>query len=369
MPKAAGTKPRLDSLDDLFGLGDTTYQELAKTEAEYAVVPFDLMDSFPGHPFRLYIGQRKDDMVESIREKGILQPLILRAVEGGRYQILSGHNRKECGIEADLTAATAVIKYDLTDAEAWIYVIETNIIQRSFSDLTHSEKAAILAVHHSKLFSQGRRNDIVDELKRLENPCEYRSHGTCAGIAHKLKSRDVIAKEYSLTKDKVAQYLRIGKLISVLKERLDIDELGLTAAVTLSFLNEVDQAMLDKCIGLNGFRVDMRKADTLRQYSEKGKLDEETTYLILSGEIGQKPKPNRTPTVKVSKVAYAKYFRPSQSAKEIQGIVEKALEAYFSQEAAFMNRGEGASNGQECKAAPDDQGGKSYRHTGTRDRR
>ena len=341
MPKAAGTKPRLDSLDDLFGLSDATCQVPAKTEAEYTVIPFDLMDSFPGHPFRLYMGQRKDDMVESIREKGILQPLILRAVEGGRYQILSGHNRKECGIEAGLTAATAVIKYDLTDAEAWIYVIETNIIQRSFSDLAHSEKAAILAAHHSKLFSQGRRNDIIEELKRLENPCEYRAGETSVGFQQKLDSRDAISKEYSLSNHKVVQYLRVSKLISVLKERLDIDELGLTAAVTLSFLNEVDQAMLDKCIGLNGFKVDMRKADTLRGYSEKGKLDEENIYLILSGEIGNKRKPNRTPTVKVSKATYAKYFKPSQSAKEIEGIVEKALAMYFAQ-----NKDGGESNEQ-----------------------
>ena len=77
----------------------------------------------------------------------------------------------------------------------------------------------------------------------------------------------------------------------------------------------------------NSMLVDMKKADTLRQFSEKGKLNGESVYRILSGEAS--PKPNRTPTVKVNKAVYAKYFKPSQSAKEVQEIVEKALVQYF----------------------------------------
>jgi hypothetical protein len=75
--------------------------------------------------------------------------------------------------------------------------------------------------------------------------------------------------------------------------------------------------------------VDIRKADSLRQYSEDAKLNEDSIYMILSGEAGQKPKPNRTPTVKVGKAVYAKYFRPDQPAKEVQVIVEKARAVYF----------------------------------------
>lgn len=100
--------------------------------------------------------------------------------------------------------------------------------------------------------------------------------------------------------------------------------------MTLSFLNEKEQSLLDKCIGLNGFTVDIKKSDILREYSRKGKLDDESVFLILSGEAGLKPKPNRTPAVKVNKTVYAKYFRSDQPAKEIQEIVEKALDYYFS---------------------------------------
>ena len=80
----------------------------------------------------------------------------------------------------------------------------------------------------------------------------------------------------------------------------------------------------------NGLSVDMKKADILRQISEKGKLNGEGVYRIFSGEA--KPKPNRTPTVKINKVVYAKYFKPNQSAKEVQEIVKKALDLYFEQQ-------------------------------------
>ena len=139
----------------------------------------------------------------------------------------------------------------------------------------------------------------------------------------------MVAKEYSLSRNTVARYLRINQLTTVLKTRLDNGDFGLVPAVTLSFLKENEQQLLEKCMELNGFSVDMKKADILREHSKKGKLDEENIHLILSGEKGRKPKPNRTPTIKVSKTVFDKYFTSSQSAKEIQDIVEKALEMYF----------------------------------------
>lgn len=185
-------------------------------------------------------------------------------------------------------------------------------------------------MQHSKLISQGKRNDIIEELKKLENPDTYEPEGTCAQVAHRLKSREVVAKEYSLSKDTVARYLRINQLIPSLKEKLDNGIFAFIPAVTLSFLKEAEQGLLDKCINLNSFPVDMKKADTLRHYSEKGQLNDENIYLILSGELIPNKKPNRTPTVKVSKSVYSKYFNQNQSAKDIQAIVETALEMYFS---------------------------------------
>jgi len=339
MPKMPLSPPRLRNLDDLFGLNDaadSSNESIALNgnlphNTEFQNVPFDLMDDFPDHPFRLYDGERESDMVESIRANGILQPIILRLMENGRYQILSGHNRKYTGIKAGLIESLAVIKRGLSDAEAMMYIVETNLMQRSFTDMTHSEKATVIALHHSKLFSQGKRNDIFEELRMLENPHECRANGTFPQVGERFHSDKIVGEMYSLSKMTVARYLRIHHLIRALRARLDNGEFAFTTAVTISFLKESEQKLLDTCIELNNFTVDMKKAEILRQHSEAGKLDDEKIYLILSGEAipTNKLKPNRTPTVKVSKAIYARYFKSNQSAKEVQDIVEKALALYF----------------------------------------
>jgi ParB family chromosome partitioning protein len=270
MPAAVKQAPRLKNLDELFRLNDgvnpidapaTQKAPSVSAGSEYGAISFSLMDDFPGHPFRLYGGERESDMVDSIRAKGILQPLILRAMNNGRYQVLSGHNRKYCGMKAGLTECPAIIKRNLPDEDAWMYVIETNLMQRSFADMAHSEKAAIIATQHSKLFSQGKRSDILAELQRLEKPHEHNESGTFAQLAQKSHSNRKIAEMYSLSKDTVARYLRINKLIIALKTRLDNGELAFLSAVTLSFLKEAEQDMLEHCMTLNRFSADMKKAD------------------------------------------------------------------------------------------------------------
>ena len=333
-----GIRPRLSSLDELFKLDDANYQAAVFShnspnggevpDSLLRTLPFSEMTDFPNHPFRVYDGERKQDMVDSIKEKGILQPLIVRALDDGQYHILSGHNRKYCGMEAGLDSAPVIIKNNLSDDDAWVYIIETNLIQRSFADMLPSEKAAVLSLQHSKMFSQGKRNDIIRELEELSNSNDTNANGTCSQIANKLKSIAKVGDTYSLSKDTVARYLRIHQLAPELKKRVDIGEISFIPAVALSYLSPVEQSLVDNCIELNSFKIDVRKSEMLRSYSSRGKLGEENIYLILNGEVGQPPKKNRTPTVKVNKELYSKYFTPKQSAKEVQEYVEKALEFY-----------------------------------------
>ena len=222
-------RPRLSNLDELFKLDEANNavvdfpqppQGEAVAGSVLATLPLTQLNDFPKHPFRLYSGERKDDMVDSIREKGILQPLIVRALDDGQYHILSGHNRKYCGIEAGLDTAPVIIKHNLSDDEAWVYVIETNLIQRSFADMLPSEKAAVLNMQHSKMFSQGKRTDIINELEILSNPHDSKENGTCSQVANKSKSIAKIGDTYSLYKDTVARYLRVHQLIPELKKRV-----------------------------------------------------------------------------------------------------------------------------------------------------
>jgi ParB family chromosome partitioning protein len=333
-------KPRLNNLNDLLMLNENTARDLVAVgspgevrtppaNTEYGIVDFNQMDNYPNHRFRMYEGKRKEDMTESIRQSGILQPLILLAKNDSRFMILSGHNRRACGMDAGLAGGPAIIKHNLTDDEAKTYVYETNLLQRSFADMLPSEKAAVLAEYHSQMFSQGKRNDILAEIKLLEKPLNSNENSTSAEFNRSSGTRKTLAEEYDLTSNQVALYLRVIQLIEPLKVRLDKGEFALTPAMNLSFLKEAEQKAVNKCMELDSFKVDVRKSGILRAYSADKKLNDESIYTILNGELCRAPKKNRTPTVKVAKNIYARYFKPEQSAKEVQEVVEKALEYYF----------------------------------------
>jgi len=330
-------KPRLKNLDDLFAMNNginpleqtvSVIESLPHHKRVVTYIPIDDLVPFKNHPFHLYEGERLDDMVSSIRKNGVLVPLIVRKVNS-ILEILSGHNRKISAKIAGLTEVPVIILDNISDEDAMVYVIETNLLQRSFTDMTHSEKAAVIAMHHSKMFSQGKRNDILEQLKMLENPQEYKAYETSTQVAKKLTTIEKIGESYNLSKDTVARYLRINQLIPALKECLDKNHIAFIPAVTLSFLKEDEQELIKNSFKQNINYIDIKKANIFLQYSKKGKLNSENINRILSGEV--KPKSNRTPLVKINKKVFGKYFKSNQSAKEIQDIIEKALEMYFNE--------------------------------------
>ena len=124
--KANGTKRKIfsDAVDLLAGA-----EEVSAPENGIRMLPIDSIRPFRKHPFRLYEGERLEDMVESIKEHGVLNPVIVWQ-EGDGYEMLAGHNRQVAGRLAGLTEIPAIVKTDLTEEDAYVYVIETNVIQR-----------------------------------------------------------------------------------------------------------------------------------------------------------------------------------------------------------------------------------------------
>ena len=341
MPKL---NPKIKSIDDLLRVNaEIESQPLPEPErGESAPPPSDSKNSiaflppsavraFRNHPFHLYEGERLDDLVASVKANGILTPAIVRKTEpdenGCEYEMLAGHNRQHAAQIAGLAEIPCIVKVDLSDEDAWIYVVETNVLQRSFTDMLPSEKAAVLALRYSKMFSQGKRNDIVEELKRLENPDYSKENRTCGHDVHKLKNRDKIGTEYGLEGRTVARYVRVFSVISPLKERLDSGELTLTVSVELSYLSEPEQRMIESVLSENEFKVDMKKAEMLRGYA--GKLDDDLTYQIISGEKSKKPKSDKPQPFKLKATIYTKYFAPGTKSAEMEHIIDEALALYF----------------------------------------
>ena len=334
--------PRIRSLDDLLGVARKVENTAAAEDKPaqpanngFQILSPEAIRGFRGHPFRLYEGDRLNDLVESISENGVLVPAIVRKIEsdenGFEYEMLAGHNRQNAAVIAH-RELPCIVKENLSDHDAWIYVIETNVLQRSFSEMLPSEKAAVLALRYSKMICQGRRNDIIEELKRLENPDEIRENGTGGSDFHRIKSRDALGAQYNLTGRSVATYLRINELSVALKIRIDDGEFTIAAAVQLSYLEQEEQQMVEAVLSESEYKVNESKAVLLREYT--GKLTPERAEQILSGEFNRKPKKSTAAAFKVKPAIYKKYFTASISQKEFDSIVDEALALYFARKEA-----------------------------------
>ena len=117
--------------------------------------------------FPQYEDEMMDDLVESVKARGILTPIIVQPVENA-YEILAGHNRWEAAKRAGMLTIPAIVKEGLSTEEAELYVVESNLLQRGFGSFSISEQAKVIALEYEKMFSQGKRNDIHRELRRLE---------------------------------------------------------------------------------------------------------------------------------------------------------------------------------------------------------
>lgn len=288
-------------------------------------LPFSSLEFYAKHPFKLYEGKRLADMVESIKENGIIVPIIVRPIKDrkGKYEILSGHNRVNAAKEAGKDEIPAVIRADLTEEAAKLIVTETNLIQRSFADLSHCERATVIETHYLALEENEYRTELLEEVKALAV-----SNGDSKGKG-KVKSLRGLGNDYGLDKSTIARYLRISKLIPELKIMLDEERNGkkmpIRAAVSLSYLHENEQLMVSELLKNTAYSFDMKKAEALRDKSENDGLSDEDIRNLLSDE----PKEARGRSVRIKESVYSKYFNDEKSKEDITDIIEQALQMWF----------------------------------------
>jgi ParB family chromosome partitioning protein len=289
-----------------------------------SVVSLDDLVPFKNHPFEVYgkEDQRFTDMVESIRTNGLYEPIIVRPhpEKEGEYEILSGHNRVNAAKGAGLEKIHAIIRKGLSNEAALLIVTETNLIQRSFADLKHSERALALATQYETMkMKPGYRSDLLREIAEL----------TGSPLGTRMKTSDKLGAQYGLKKTTVSRYLRVNKLIAPLKKRLDDDEIGMRVAEALSYLRNEEQEIVENLLA-DGKKVSIEQADFLKSESEKGELDKGFIEKVL------RPRPVSTEvkSLKLSGKFLSGYFKANQSKKEIEDAIAKALEQYFSHQSA-----------------------------------
>ena len=324
------TKP-LDKSKGFNTLMEKLVSNEDESDVKIQIMGLNWLVPYADHPFKLYEGERFDDMVRSVKELGVIVPIIVRLKDKARnkYEILSGHNRVNAAKSAGLDSVPAIIKEDLTDEDARLIVTETNLIQRSFADLSHSERAVALKMHMDAIKAQGKRTDIIDEVNLLLNADGQRENETSGLIDPKLEARDKTAKKYDLNARSVSRYVRLCELNKSLLNRIDNNEIGLYPAVSLSYLTSDEQAELNTVLESTSYKLDMKKAETLRELSEGEKLTSEKMTAILSGEFNKKPKSNTPPPLKIKHKTYSKYFNEKVTVKEMEETIDKALTEYF----------------------------------------
>lgn len=286
------------------------------------MLPIKKIRPFNDHPFHLYEGDRLEDMVASVREHGILNPVIVQEIDGG-YEMLSGHNRMNAAKLVGLKEIPAIVKTDLSDEEAYVYVIETNLMQRSFSDLLISEKAAVLKARYEKGACQGKRNDILKEIAKLEG--KTLDDTTCGHGDHKLKTRDSIGKEYELSGSSVGRLLKLNDLIKPFKDMVDRGALYTKVALQLAFLPEEEQDMVFRVMNEEKTKITSEMVANLRSHS--GSLTEAKIKRYLSKN------PIKKKCYKVPARIVEKYFEGIDP-NTVDSIVEQALVAWFGKENA-----------------------------------
>ena len=286
-------------------------------------LPINVLVPYHNHQFKLYSGERLEDMVESIRKNGILNPILVQPIANGKYEILSGHNRVEGAKIIGLKHLPAIIKENLSEDEAEMYVIETNLMQRGFNDLLISEQATVLKARHSQVFSESKRKDIIAELKRLEGK---ENHSPMEN--EKKTALEQVGDEYGMSRPTVDRILRVHYLIQPFKHKIDTKVMALRVGVELSYIPENVQTMIFNAITTHNKKIDMKLSKAIRElYNQDNDITMETIENLIVGEKQSKDiKPIKVP---LSREVYSQYFDKKTPPSEIADTLKKALDMYF----------------------------------------
>lgn len=294
-------------------LGLTGYDELFMNDAERKEnklpriydIPLSEIDDFPDHPFKVKLDEDMDQLVQSIKERGIITPVTLRPKEDGRYEIVSGHRRKKACELAGFDTVKAEVR-EMTRDEAIILMVESNL-QRSV--ILPSEKAFSYKMRLEAMNRQGQRTDL-----------------TCDPVGHKLqgmKSVEIVAESSPDSKTQVQRYIRLTELIPELLDLVDEGRIAFRPAVELSYLQKEEQGALLEQIAYADATPSLAQAIKLKRFSQDGKLNNEVIESIMSEE-----KPNQREKINI-KYAEARRFIPASIPYEKTGeYILKALEYY-----------------------------------------
>lgn len=288
-------KMKLPKLDDLFTIQEQRDYEKAEKVEE---INISSIKDFPNHPFKVINDEKMQEMVKSVKEYGVILPVIVRPKEDGTYEMISGHRRKRACELAGIKQIRCIVK-DLTDDEATILMVDSNI-QRE--EILPSEKAFAYKMKLEAMKHQGKRVDLEEDL-------------TSRPLGDKLKSAEIMGEEVGESARTIQRYIRLTYLIPELLEQVDNKRIAFRPAVELSYLSEENQYVVENIFEFDEVTPSLSQAIRLKKLEQEGKLTEEKIEEIL-----QQEKPNQKEYIKIHNEKIEKYI-PSR-VKESGNIEE-----------------------------------------------
>ena len=265
-------------------------------------IPLTEIDDFPDHPFYVRNDEDMDQLVASVKERGIITPVMLRRKEDGRYEMVSGHRRKKACELAGLEKIKAEIR-DLTRDEAIMLMVESNL-QRS--KILPSEKAFAYKMRLDAMKRQGERTDL-----------------TSVPVAQKLTSREELGKLVGESQDQVRRYIRLTNLVPELLHMVDDGRIALRPAVELSYLHTAEQLSLVDTISYEESTPSLTQAIKMREFSKAGKLNPDVILSIMCETKG-----NQREKISISTEKIRKYIPKDLTPQKTEEYILAALEHY-----------------------------------------
>lgn len=299
MASRVAGKIKLQSVDELLGV-----PEIAGTQE----IEIGRIHAFPNHPFKVLDDEKMDTLVDSIRENGILNPVIVRPDQSGNYEMISGHRRLHAAKIEELKKVPAIVK-EMSDDEAIIKMVDANI-QRE--EILPSERAFSFKMKMEAMSRQGSRVDLT---------CGTEFHKS--GDINK-KTRETIGDEAGMTGRQVTKYIRLTELIPELLDYVDIKKITIAMAVDLSYLDEQVQKWVYEYFKENGFLKPVQ-VEALKNYPN---LSNVTQFSVISIMNDALPKKSKESKLSFSAKKLDKYFPPQYSTKERENIIIQLLEQW-----------------------------------------
>ena len=273
---------------------------MKETRAEHLAV--DKLRPYDGHPFKVVDNEEMDQLTWSILTQGLLTPLVVRPLDNGEYEVISGHRRLHACKKAGIETVPALIT-DMNRDAATIALVDSNLHREK---ILPSEKAFAYKMKLEAMNRQGQRTDL-----------------TSAQVGRKLETAEIIGEQSGESRNQVRRYIRLTNLIPSILQMVDEGKIALTPAVELSYLTETEQADLLETMESEDCTPSLSQAQQLKALSQRGELTMDDIFNLLC-----QPKANQKEKVSFFRDDIRSFFPPHYSTARMQSTIVELLKGY-----------------------------------------